>query len=826
MYKNNNNKITRELAKKHLFQNKFKLVISIIAIALTTLLITTVSTIGFSMQKTIENSAAKRFGSTAHSMIYVSKEEAEKVKQNKLVKEYGVTKVIGDIVDIQKKKLDRRKANLYYMDENSAKYNFILDSLEGSLPKEVNDIVIDDIVLNSFDKKPIIGDEITMKYESEGIIKEGTFKLSGIYKGSIVSDYSKLIISKKYIDKNVKDNLENFTLEIMLSNTFKMDEKVKKILLESGFEEDFSKYGINFAYKDFFNMNKSEVGSILLIILIIMLSGYLIIYNIFYISIIKETRFYGLIKTIGITSKQIKKIVLYEGLILSFIGIILGLFMGYIVGIIVYINILDTTNGTEFNLSTNPLMIAVAVIFSLITVLLGCYRPIKIASKVSPIEAIRYTGSTNKKYKSTSSTRGSKIWYMAFTNIVRSKRKVISVVVSLALSIILVNVVYTVVSTFRLDDFLSKNIGTDYTIGDVSYYSNDFNGDLKNVLTNDLCSEIQNMDGIKEFGKVYGIMASNKVSKEVQNKIFKGYKKAKEKGEITGDIKKTYFEKIFLNVYGIDEDIYKYLDEKFKSDKDFKKAFDSGNYIIIDKSYLIGQIYEIGDKIKIELSNKEIKEYEVLEVIEEAPYALSSGRYGIGSLSVYLPADEFEKFIKDPTIMTALFNVEDDKINYFDSFLEKKANENKSFDYRSLKLYQKEYYSMVNTIKVVGYSFSLIIGIIGVLNFINLICTNIISKKYELAVMQSIGMTRKQLKKMLSLEGFYHGIFTMIFIFTIGLPVSYYCMRFFKIPDTYISVLPIVSMLIILFVFSWILPRIVYKFIGEKNLVERIKINE
>lgn len=91
--------------------------------------------------------------------------------------------------------------------------------------------------------------------------------------------------------------------------------------------------------------------------------------------------------------------------------------------------------------------------------------------------------------------------------------------------------------------------------------------------------------------------------------------------------------------------------------------------------------------------------------------------------------------------------------------------------------------------------------------------------------MQSIGMTKKQLKKMLSLEGIYHSIIVTFFVITLGRLISYVVMKIFEsnIDFTFFSKLPILGMLLLLFLFSSFLPKLIYKTVEKENLIERIK---
>ena len=132
---------------------------------------------------------------------------------------------------------------------------------------------------------------------------------------------------------------------------------------------------------------------------VILLTGYLIIYNIFQISVMNDIRFYGLLKTIGTTKKQLKKIITYQAMILSMVGIPIGILLGYGIGKLVLPFAMNfTENGQmEISLKFNPFILLFSVFFSVMTVYLSCRRPGKIAGGVSPVEAVRYTEGRNKK---------------------------------------------------------------------------------------------------------------------------------------------------------------------------------------------------------------------------------------------------------------------------------------------------------------------------------------------------------------------------------------------------------------------------------------------
>ena len=202
-------------------------------------------------------------------------------------------------------------------------------------------------------------------------------------------------------------------------------------------------------------MDATTLIAILTFLALVIFTGYLIIYNIFQISVTEDIRFYGLLKTIGVTPRQLKRIIRQQALFLCIVGIPAGLLLGYGVGAtLTPVVMARTTFGAGVStVSTSPLIFFASALFALITVLLSCSRPGKIASKVSPVEATKYT-ETVKSKKKKRTTRGAKIHQMAFANLGRNKRKTVLVVISLSLSVVLLNILVTFTGGFDMEKYL------------------------------------------------------------------------------------------------------------------------------------------------------------------------------------------------------------------------------------------------------------------------------------------------------------------------------------------------------------------------------------
>ena len=200
-------------------------------------------------------------------------------------------------------------------------------------------------------------------------------------------------------------------------------------------ESPVIRYGVNWAYMSS-RAESLDMETVVLFVaafFVILISGYLIIYNIFQLSILREIRFYGLLKTIGTTKKQLQKLVYRQVWKLCGVGIPIGAVLGYLGGqFLVPILAKGGTYAGESGFYFNFWILIFGGVFSLATVMISCRKPAKIAGNVSPIEAVRYTEGTLKRKRSKKSKKGAKIARMAFSNLGRNKKKTVLVILSIS----------------------------------------------------------------------------------------------------------------------------------------------------------------------------------------------------------------------------------------------------------------------------------------------------------------------------------------------------------------------------------------------------------
>lgn len=455
-----NRKCIRRLSFKSLWASRKRNIIAICAIALTTLMFTSLFTIMLSVNSSYETYNFRQAGGYSDgSFKDLSREQADKIAAHKGIKASGERIVCGfSSSDV----FGKVAAEVSYMDKNCTKWSYATPTT-GKEPQKENEIAMDTTALRLLGVEPKLGTNVTITYQAgngtdTGIPQTDSFILVGYWEYDDLMPVHYINVSKAYVDKiNEKciaagDEALDIDLNVMLPSKLNIREQMEKIDTDLGYDwntrdqENSARIGVNWgltASSVSSDIDFSLVAAILAFFLLIIFTGYLIIYNIFQISVTGDIRFYGLLKTIGTTPRQLRHIITQEALFLCIIGIPVGLLLGYGIGAVLTPIALETTSiiGTKAAISSSPLIFIGSAVFAIITVFLSCRKPGKMAAKVSPVEAAKYTeGMTGKKKKRHS--RGAKVYQMAFANLGRNKKKTILVVVSLTLSVTLLNVLF------------------------------------------------------------------------------------------------------------------------------------------------------------------------------------------------------------------------------------------------------------------------------------------------------------------------------------------------------------------------------------------------
>lgn len=812
-FENNNKSIINKLTKKSIKGNKLRNIFAIIAIALTTILFTALFTIGMGMVESMEQQSMRQAGGYAHGTFKrLTKEELNNIKGNPLIKELGYSIMVSMG---ENKEFIKHHTEVRYATDTQAKMWFSYPT-KGKMPEKENEVATSTAVLDLLGVPHETGKKITIEYYIDKEKLSTEFVLSGFWESDEVGPGSMVLVSKEFIDKNLKNvNVDKDTdtgliyADVLFKNNLNIEKNMEEVIKSSGYSSGQIATGVNWAYMSTnFQIDAATIMAILAAILLIIFTGYLIIYNIFQISVIRDVRFYGLLKTIGMTPKQIKKLISKQALMLSIIGIPIGLAAGYGIGNILLPTIMSTSSFKVSYISFSPIIFIGATIFSIVTIFISCKKPGKIAAKVSPVEATKYIDVANGGKTRKSSSNGGKVHNMALFNILRNKGKTAVVIISISLSLILLNSVFTLTNGFDMNKFLEKYVITDFMAGNANYFNiiKSFQSD-DDVISEEMINEISRLNGIENSGRIYYNV------KETRTRI---------------DDKE-----IPVQLYGLDDFPLSKLNI-FEGSFDLEK-FKTGNYIIegVDSDDN-GKIkyetskFNIGDKVTITIDNNITKEYEVMAKAEEKFNMSVRYSFGGGNCKMYLPSKKFISEIKNPLTMTYVFNVEDKYIEQTERFLrDYTKNIEPQMDYESKQRFVDEFKGLQNMFLLVGGTLSFIIGIIGILNFINAMLTSIISRRREFAMLQSIGMTNKQLNKMLILEGLFYALVTIVTSIIFGSLVSLIIVKpiasslWFYNYNFIIS--PILITAPILILISVFVPFISYVSVNKQSIVERLR---
>lgn len=851
MLKVNSKIAVRRLSNKSFRANVSRNIIAVIAIALTAILFTALFTVGSGVIENMQRQTMRQAGGDGMLYLkYINDEQFEAVKDHPLIDRISYNRLICD--EVIEDKLLKRHAEIYYMNDVGMDLGFCVPT-HGRKPTAENEIIMDTKAMKMLGLPEEVGAPVTFKLKiHNGEIVERDFVLSGWWEADPTFDMASImVVSKAYIDAHIDELYINYndTYEmtgvinsyIMCKNSFGLENKLERIITESGYSMDegapnYIASNVNWSYMSSnFSLDLPTVAGVLAAIALIIFTGYLIIYNIFQISVIKDIRFYGLLKTIGTTGTQIKKIIRRQAFMLSCIGIPIGLVAGYFIGTAIVPLIMNNSTyaGADFSTSANPLVFIGSTFFALVTVAISTSKPGRIAASVSPVEAVRYTDNTSAKKKKRKSRGGAKISGMATANLGRNKKRTTLVIVSMSLSLVLFNTIYTMSIGFDMDKFLSTFVETDYLVSHANLINYRYRGD-DDTVTESMISAIESQSGFKEGGRFYADIRDAENFRNIPTGRDTHYL------NVNKDDKGNYF----CAVYGLEDfplSNLKVIDgeidyEKLKSGKYILEGVytDDNHNPIWESSH-----YDVGDTVTLcnyrgsgeTYAENEYTEYsyEVMAKLEINNFT-NSCRIGY-DYSYYLPADVYKTMVENPGVMSYVYNVEDGAEAEADAFL-KNYTENIEpvMAYSSKATKAKEFESMRNTLIIVGGVLSLIIGLIGVLNFINSMLTSILTRKREFAMLQSIGMTSKQLVKMLITEGLIYTASAGAVSVVLGTAVSALLadtiaanLWFFTYKFT---LLPLIATIPILLVIGTLLPMLVLKSVEKQSIVDRLRETE
>lgn len=845
MISTNNRKTITALAKKSLKANRARNFTIICAIVLTTLLITAVFTLALSINQSMQRAQMQTTGSDYHgSFKYLNPAELEKLKNHPSIKSYGVFLKVGDISTSLFK---NNRVEVLRIDENYTKHGFI-NFIAGGLPSQENEIVLNTWALDLLGAKHELGQTVKLDIDTGEKVISRDFKISGYYETDQNLAMSGLaFVSEAFTQKNIShidpdvseatgSYVNTAGLGVLFNNSYNIEKKVQKILTDTGLDVP---YGVNPAYTSVsLSENLMNIVPYGIVILITMLSGYLLIYNIFFISVVRDVKFYGLLKTIGTTPRQLKKIISIQARSLYLFALPFGLGLGYLLGLLLLPMATSISSSSTDNVySASPWIFIGAAAFSYMTVWIAASKPGRMASRTSPVEAVKFAGvSSGGKRKAKKSKHGAKLHNMAFSNLFRSKKKLILMLSSLSLSIILFSTIFTVISSLDVNKYLGAFISGDFVVQNEVLVSitGPRDGDPYK-LSEEFANNLSKIDGVESVDKVYHRYVPYPVDDAIRAILEPLAAAVDPHPYLLSTLDKGGM--IHINLYGLDPGWYDLVDKDIIEGEFNRQKFASGKYAVIAEAMFIEEdsyrtYYHPGDTITF---GKSGKSYEVMAVLKyDAVYAATTKSFSMLGYNAFLPALELQKELPkgtDPAnIVSATLHVDPAKMDLIEQAAKALTDSTNELSLKSREDYKEELGGFIRIFQTVGYGLSLVIALIGVLNYINTVLTGVVSRRNEFAMLESIGMTKKQLKRMLILEGLYTVLLTVLITSTLGVFLTYNLSKSITENMAFMvfqmSWLPFILTVPVLLTIAYSVTLKAYKTLCQASIVERLRETE
>ena len=890
-------KILNKLTVKNLKLNKSRTIVTIIGIMLSCALIMVVAGMAASAQQTMVNLQINITGNYDLFVKGANKKIIDNAQANRNVKDIYIKQNLGCAYLPQAKFDTKPYINVVAFNEKSFTDCFNVTLKEGRLPQNGNELVLSQSVIENSKADYKLGDTVALDlgkrvYASGDEIPlddtdyfndtNGTEKLVDTHKKTytVVGVFNK-VSSSYFAADSISASSSAFTLaeenadinDLFISFTsdgekdyittsgeilnltgddFESLKNNFEVYLENG---DFYEASINkdlLRYKGFALSDeymRMLFSLAVIIIVIIAISSIFVIRNSFAISITEKTKLYGMLASIGATSKQIRHNVLFEGFVLGIIGIPAGILLGVgvIALLVVILNALleNMLNGISFVYAVPWWVAVISAVMSAVIILFSTLSSAFRASRIAPITAIRGNNDikiNKNKRKSYKAPKFIKKLFgvggeIAYKNLKRSKKKYRTTVISIIITVAM----FISISTFieyglkiAGDHFKDMPYNITVHANDKLSYDEYENIYKRIIADTDINSSIKACGN--DYGNIVGL--TDYYTEDAKAAELPGGDLA----YVFGVDNKSFKEYVTALGYNYDD-----VKDKALITNDFK-YYNSDNILIKGKEFdlpmnTVVKLYPNGTPSYTEDDIKEIQktdpdfvynpdDYKSVDLViydtinKEVPGSIVSSIMSTQiEGSVLVSEDYFKKLFGEDNDYTTRVIVIDsaDPVNTVE-YINNLDIEN--LDVFNINEQKEQMNAIVLIIAIFAYGFIIVISLIGITNVFNTINTNMRLRSKEFAMLKSIGMTKKEFNRMIRLESLFYGLKSSLIGVPLGLLGGY---AIFKATGNTIMLdysFPTMAVLIsIVFVFFvvWLIMKISISKVNKQNIIETIR---
>lgn len=826
-FENDTSAVIQKLTRRSLKANKRRNFFLVMAIMLTTLLIGSVFSVGMSLVESVKMEQIRLAGTMAHAAVgHPTASQIEQLHNLDYVKAVGTGNSVGYVENTTE--MGNISLTLHYFDETEweeLRAPAYVD-IEGSYPEKENEIMVSRAVLERMGiDDPSIGMEIPLAYytdsDKKGALMEETFCLSGWFTSYAFvqsTDTADVIfVSQELSQKYGKTVEADGSASVRFVDEAHISEYCDALVSDLGLSENQPIATVQL-YDTSAGQETATLLSLCAVAVFLIFTGYLLIYNILYISISRDVRFYGLLKTLGATPKQIKRVVRGQILRLCLIGIPVGIVLSLILSLGIvpfFISALDAVSADGAVVSFSPLIYVGAIIFPLFTAMLGASKPAQKAASISPIEAQKYTGVTGS-IKGVRSVAHGKPVRMAWRNIFRDKKRTGIVLLSLFLGVTTFLTVTTLVFSTDISKYIDSTFESDFVLKNSAWPAQS--------LDNSLAEQLMSIPGTENLHTTTWEEMSLEYSDDFREYIANHPMRE----QIAGLSEQAIADNFKGFLLGVDGETLTEYRDALGNPIDVE-AFERGEIALIatDNPELFSNIEDLTvmPSYRGESGSSGNQKYE-LSLGGFVPFNYK----GIGASlapTLVVSNEVMQEWFGEPVAIQLELNVSSGYEQNALIALKQIIEDNPAISLTSRIEAMAELARAKMAILILGGSISLVIALIGILNFVNIMSVSVVARKRELATLESIGMSRKQIRKMLISEGLCYAGITLILVLSIGNLIAYSIFKLFQQQVSFAvftyPLIPAAIIALVILAVCLITPEKMYCALNKETIVNRLR---
>lgn len=862
--------IVNKITIKHLKENKRRTLVTIIGSAISVALIFSMMITVNSFLEGMRKDAIAMQGEWTTQFLSVDGSKVEEllkedaIEKAMIFSDVGIAKLDGS-TNLSKQYVYIQSSDFNDTDVLNVQIN------EGRLPKNENEIIVSQDLLDTSGVKYQIGDMITYQIGNryhpdveDG--KEPLDKHYGYFEGeTFVTEETKTYTIVGFVDNLTKTyyggNYSIYTYQDTVDQdaVYQVYTKFRNIdfsLYDQArqLSNKYDKVGIEFNNQLLMTYGISDnqtflfamYGIVGVMAIIIMIGSISLIYNAFAISLAQRSKYLGMLSSVGATKKQKRSSVFFEAFVIGVIAIPLGLVIGYIGMFVTFTSLSETfkvlmSNSFGIQLNVQVSTIIISILFSALVLLLSAWVPAKRASKISPISAIRQNEEIklNAKAVKTNKLTRKLLGFekeLALKNLKRNRSRYKATLFSLIISFVLF------ISAFSFMDYMKSSVGMSVSNVDFDVRVNVYNFDEeKREKSNLFLKEIEQVSGYTNLAK---IRSNHLLEMSDSSRVTKRQKDLLEKSwNLYGDPEMEFDSHCSINLMSLDTKSYK----DYAKDVNIEYKEGQNNAILLNtytlKHHLesdenvyeevVATDYKAGDTLLFQTVNsgdKKIYEKEIILSGVSAKTTPYQAVYTENAGDLYLIVDEktYDTLKDEDTQESIVYYYTSETPSNLESNLYKVKNGYMDIDTSIFNAVSQQQQSnqMVLMLSVFLYGFVTLILLICMANIFNTISTGVLLRRQEFAMLKSVGMNRKDFRKMIAYESIFYGIKAILY----GVPISILCsMLLYNVISNSFSftyVLPITAIIIISVIVSiMIMITTIYSLfkVRNDNIVETIK---